>query len=408
MECVNENEKFPETLKKSVKRGENPAAIHRKDNEIPKIFHFKIGTRKNVRFMTMMHSALAEKLQKTIDAVHPIAPEWLERAALRQDQLVKPRGSLGRLEDLANRAAAIQRTERPTARPRDILVFCADHGVCAEGVNAYPQSVTWQHMLNFLGGGAAIHVLAKLADAETQFIDVGVAHDFAEPSALHNRKIRPGTRNFAVEPAMTRDETLRAILVGVEMAEASLARGRRMIGIGEMGIGNTTAAAAITAVLTHVALETAVGPGSGLSSEGVLKKASVIARAVRLHRPDSEDALDIIDKIGGLEIAAMCGAFLACAAGKTLAVADGFISTAAAALAMRLAPAAGDYIVASHLSAEIGHRALCERFALHPLLELNLRLGEASGAALAFPMIDAALSLFSDMKTFSEAGVSDR
>ncbi len=338
-------------------------------------------------------------LLRTISAP---SSEWYDRAAARQHELVKPRGSLGRLETLSIQIAAIQETERPTTSPRAVVVFCADHGICAEGVNAYPADITWMHTFNFLRGGAAVNLLATIADAELTVVDVGVAREFEDAPGLVNRKIRLGTRNFAVEPALTRDEVLQAVAVGVETVETLAEKGVRVIAIGEMGIGNTTPAAAITAVLTGESVAAVTGAGSGLDDAGILKKAGVIARALEQHQPNPSDPLDILEKVGGLEIAAMCGAFLACASKRVVAVADGYISTVAAALAIRLAPAVTEYIVFAHLSGEGGHRVLCDSFGFEPLLDLGLRLGETSGAALALPLLDAACRTLAEMKTFTE------
>jgi nicotinate-nucleotide--dimethylbenzimidazole phosphoribosyltransferase len=336
------------------------------------------------------------------DAISAPSPEWRDRAAARQNELVKPRGSLGKLETLSIQIAAIQETDRPTASPSAVTVFCADHGVCAEGVNAYPADITWMHTFNFLNGGAAVNALAAVAGAELTVVDVGIAKDFENAPGLIGRKVRPGTRNFANEPAMTSEEVQKALSVGVEIVEMLVEKGVRVIAIGEMGIGNTTSAAAITAVLTGADVAAVTGAGSGLDDAGILKKAAVIARALEKHQPNPSDPFDILEKVGGLEIAAMCGAFLACAAKRVVAVADGYISSVAAALAVRFAPAAKEYIVFAHLSGEGGHRVLCESFGFEPLLDLGMRLGETSGAALALPLLSAACETLSGMKTFSE------
>lgn len=330
------------------------------------------------------------------------SPEWRDRAAARQNELVKPRGSLGKLEALSVQIAAIQETDRPTASPNAVTVFCGDHGVCAEGVNAFPTDITWMHTFNFLDGGAAINALAAVAGAELTVVDVGIARDFEDVPGLVSRKVRPGTRNFALEPAMTREEVQKALSVGAEIVEMLVEKGIRVIAIGEMGIGNTTSAAAITAALTGADVSAVTGAGSGLDDAGILKKAAVIRGALEKHRPNPSDPLDILEKVGGLEIAAMCGAFLACAAKRVVAVADGYISSVAAALAVRLAPAVKDYIVFAHLSGEGGHRVLCASFGFEPLLDLGLRLGETSGAALALPILEAACRTLGEMRTFAE------
>lgn len=345
---------------------------------------------------------MGTSLDLLLRSISAPSPEWRDRAAARQNELVKPRGSLGKLEILSVNIAAIQETDRPTASPSAVTIFCGDHGVCAEGVNAYPADITWMHTFNFLTGGAAVNALAAVAGAELTVVDVGIAKDFENAPGLVSRKVRPGTRNFAREPAMTRDEVLKALSVGVEIVEMLVEKGVRVIAIGEMGIGNTTSAAAITAVLTGADATDVTGAGTGLDAAGILKKTDVIKRALEKHRPNPSDPLDILEKVGGLEIAAMCGAFLACAAKRVVAVADGYISSVAAALAVRFAPAARAYIVFAHLSGEGGHRVLCESFGFEPLLDLGLRLGETSGAALALPILEAACRTLAEMRTFSE------
>ncbi len=341
--------------------------------------------------------------QSLVESIHPPQPVWAERALTRQASLVKPPGSLGRLETLAARMAAIQATETPQSKPRAIVVFCADHGICAEGVNAFPPRITHQHLRNFIGGGAAIAVLAKLTGSELIVCDVGVDADISHLSGIRHSKVRRGTRNFAHEPAMTPEECDAAMHVGYTMVCELQQHGVQVVAIGEMGIGNTTVAAAITAALTGKPPELVTGRGSGLSPEGVTHKAAVIRHALERHRLRPDAPYDILVNVGGFDLAAMCGAFLGCAAGGIVAVADGYVSTAAAAVAIALAPAAREFVVFGHRSAEPGHQVLLDSLEATPLLQLDMCLGEASGAALAFSILDAACSLHVGMVTFAEA-----
>ncbi len=342
-------------------------------------------------------------LPSLLAELRPPDQTFAERALARQAELVKPPGSLGRLETLAATLAAVQATDRPQARPRAIVVFCADHGVCAEGVSAFSPRITHQHLWNFVNGGAAIAVLADLTASELVVCDVGVDADVTHIPRIRQCKVRRGTRNFAVEPALTPDEVTQALQVGVETIAELVERDIRAVAIGEMGIGNTTAAAAVTAALTGQPPALVTGSGSGLAPDGLARKIAVVEQALERLRPRADDPLDILVKVGGLELAAMCGAFLACAAHGRVAVADGFVSTAAAALAVVWAPVAREYMVFGHRSVERGHQALLDFVNAEPLLQLDMRLGEATGAALAFGVLDAACQLQGTMATFREA-----
>ncbi|MGQ9896287.1 MAG: nicotinate-nucleotide--dimethylbenzimidazole phosphoribosyltransferase [Acidobacteriota bacterium] len=338
-----------------------------------------------------------------LKSLQPPHPAWMEKALARQASLVKPPGSLGRLETLASQMAAIQATDTPQSTPRAIVVFCADHGICAEGVNAFPPRITHQHMRNFIGGGAAIAVLAKLTGSELIVCDVGVDADVSDLPGIRHNKVRRGTRNFAVEPAMLPEECDAALHAGYMTVRELAERGIRVVAIGEMGIGNTTIAAAITAVLTGSPPELVTGRGSGLSKEGVAHKAAVIQRALERYDFSPHTPYNTLIKIGGFDIAAMCGAFWGCAACGVVAVADGYVSTAAAALAIAMAPAVREFIIFGHRSAEPGHQVLLDWLEVTPLLQLHLCLGEASGAALALSILDAACSLHTAMATFADA-----
>ncbi len=344
------------------------------------------------------------RLEAAIEAIEPVDSTWLDRARARQLQLTKPPGSLGRLEEIANRMAAIQATLAPVASPARIVLFAADHGVCAEGVNPYPQAVTAQMVANFLRGGAAINSLARVAGAELEIVDAGVAYDIPEESdRLISRAVDRGTRNFCIEPAMTRDQAIEAILLGVEMADRDCA----VLGMGEMGIGNTTSASALTVVLTGLPPAAVTGHGTGADDACMRRKILAVERAVALHGPQIRDPIDMLARLGGFEIAAMCGVCLGAAAAKRAVIADGFISTVAAAVATRLHEPVRDYLFAAHRSTEPGHPPLLEIIGQRPLLDLEMRLGEGTGAALAIPILRAAVEAFTGMATFESAGVSE-
>jgi nicotinate-nucleotide--dimethylbenzimidazole phosphoribosyltransferase len=347
-------------------------------------------------------------MKETIRRIEPVAQDWLERAAARQLQLTKPPGSLGELEAIANRLAAIQQTLRPEVSRRRIYVVAADHGVVAEGVSAYPREVTTQMVYNFLRGGAAINVLARQGGIEVGVVDAGVDADFGDAPGLIQAKVVRGTVNFTRGPAMTRDEAVKSVEVGIDLARTAAAEGVELLGIGEMGIGNTTAASAIAATLTGSAPEAVTGHGAGVDDAGFRRKIAAVERALEINKPDRTDALDVLAKVGGAEIGVMAGVALGAAAERIPIVADGFISTSAAALACVLCPNVRDYLFIGHRSQERGHNSLIEFIGQRPLLDLQMRLGEGTGAALAMDIITAAARLLSEMATFAEAGVSDR
>jgi nicotinate-nucleotide--dimethylbenzimidazole phosphoribosyltransferase len=338
-------------------------------------------------------------------------PKWLKQARSHLDNLTKPLGSLGRLEDIAARFIAIRNGEIDKRLKKAAYVFVADHGVVAEGVSAYPKEVTRQMVLNFLQQGAAINVLAKLHDAELTIVDVGVDADFGALPGLLQRKIRFGTRNMLHEPAMTEEEMLQALQVGLQLATGAHEKGQTLVAVGEMGIGNTTSASAITAVLTRQAPAAVTGKGAGLEKSGQEHKIRVVDAILQKHfgeSPCSSEVLplEVLRCVGGLEIAAMVGLVLGAARYRIAIVTDGFISTVSAALAYALEPRVREYLFAGHRSEEPGHRFLLEYLGLDPILTLNMRLGEGTGAVLAMPIIESALRLYSDMATFASAGVS--
>jgi nicotinate-nucleotide--dimethylbenzimidazole phosphoribosyltransferase len=361
-------------------------------------------------------SALRSRVEKTLAAVQPIDVESVSAARARLDRLTKPRGSLGRLEDIAARVCGIQRTVTPTADKRLIIVCAGDHGVCAEGVSAYPSAVTPQMVANFIAGGAAINALASATGTGLWVIDVGVdgsedtgsATDEASAVRMICRRVRRGTRNMVQEAAMSEVELLEALAVGIDAAEHAASRGISLVGLGDMGIGNTTAASAITAALLNKRASEVTGRGTGLTDEALEHKIQVIDRALARHRLRADEPLEILRSIGGLEIAALCGVCMGAAAGRLVVVVDGFITTAAALIAVAISPDVGDYLIAAHLSPEPGHALQLQHLRQRPLLNLDMRLGEGTGAALAMNVIVAACAAFNEMATFESAGVSER
>lgn len=346
--------------------------------------------------------------EKTLREIRPIDPRWIALARERQLELTKPPGSLGRLEELANRCAAIRESLALTAIHPRIVLFAADHGVCAEGVSPYPQEVTAQMVLNFLQGGAGINALAGAGGIELKVVDVGVATALPTASELISRRVAPGTRNFCQEPAMSQGEMMCALETGIELACDSVASGCDLLGFGEMGIGNTTSASAMAAALTGQPANAVVGCGAGADEACVARKVSAVERAIALHAPSLGDPLGILRCVGGLEIAAMCGFCVGAAARRVPVFTDGFIATAGAALAVRLSPACSDYLFASHRSVEPGHVHLLAMLHSEPLLDLGMRLGEATGAALAMKIMQGAIAAFTQMATFTSAGVSNK
>lgn len=353
----------------------------------------------------MMHE---QRVLKAVARVSPVDEAWEARGRERQQRLTKPPGSLGRLEDLAVKVATVQRTTRPDVSRKAIVVAAGDHGVTAQGVSPYPKSVTAQMVANFAVGGAAINQLAACAGAELVVVDVGVDADLDDLPGVLSEKVARGTADLSTGPAMTREQTALAVDVGFRLAARLAEAGRLLIGTGEMGIGNTTSASAVVCSFTGLAVEAVVGPGTGLDAEGVSRKADVVRRALTLHAPDARDPLSVLAAVGGLEIAALAGVVLGAAASGVCVVADGFISGAAALAALRMQPHAAGYLFASHLSAEPGHARVLEALGMRPVLELDMRLGEGTGAALAMMVIEAACCAMSGMATFDEAGVEER
>ncbi|MGV4966865.1 nicotinate-nucleotide--dimethylbenzimidazole phosphoribosyltransferase [Priestia aryabhattai] len=330
-----------------------------------------------------------------------------EKAARYIDTLTKPIGSLGRLEEIAVELAAMTGEVFPTVTPPGVLVFAGDHGIVKEGVSAYPQDVTAQMALNFLQGGAAINVFSQQIDAQFKLIDIGIASDLSHKD-LVQRKVKLGTASFYKEDAMTRSEAEQAVQVGYEEAEELIAQGIKCLIVGEMGIGNTTSSTAILAVLTGEKVSKLAGMGTGISDEQLRHKVNVIEEALQNRHINPQDPIDIISKIGGLEIAGMTGAMLAAAAHRIPILVDGFICTVAALLATEINTQARDYMFASHESVEQGHACAMKLLGKKPLLNLNLRLGEGSGAAVTFPLLHSASLMIANMATFQSAGVSEK
>jgi nicotinate-nucleotide--dimethylbenzimidazole phosphoribosyltransferase len=348
------------------------------------------------------------ELSQIISQIQPLNPAWLNQARERLDSLTKPRGSLGRLEELATLYVGIRGELMPPLEKKWVVVFAADHGVVAEGVSAYPQEVTQQMVLNFLRGGAGINVLARHVRARVAVVDIGVNHDFGPIPELIDRKVAYGSRNMAQEPAFTRDEALKALLVGVELAEQATATGVDALAAGDMGIGNTTPAAALASVFTGRPVAAVTGRGTGIEDQVWRHKVAVINRALALHHPSPEDPVGALAAVGGLEIAGIAGFILGTAASRRPLVLDGFIATAGALVAAALAPTVTDYLIAAHRSVEPGHQIMLDSLGLKPLMNFQMRLGEGTGAVLGLSLLEAGVKIYREMATFAEAGVADQ
>ncbi|HXY55583.1 MAG TPA: nicotinate-nucleotide--dimethylbenzimidazole phosphoribosyltransferase [Nitrospirota bacterium] len=323
------------------------------------------------------------------------------------DNLTKPPGSLGRLEEFAKRIVAITGERMPVLDKKVIFTFAGDHGITEEGVSAYPKEVTPQMVFNFLRGGAGINVLARQAGADVVVIDIGVDYDFANAASLVSRKVVHGTANMAKGPAMTRQQAEQCIQVGIDLAREYANKGYRIFGTGDMGIGNTTPSSAIASVLTKTPVADVTGRGTGISEQSLRNKITVIEKSIALNRPDPKDPIDVLAKVGGAEIGGIAGLILGASSERVPVVVDGLISTAGAMIAYEIEPKTADYMFAGHSSVEIGQKAMLRRMGLAPILDLNLRLGEGTGAALAMMMIEAGTRIYREMATFGEAGVSD-
>lgn len=359
-----------------------------------------------------MNIASRSVISQVVSTIESPSVEWLARARAYLDSLTKPLGSLGMLEDIAAQMVSIRQQDFAAPLRKAVYVFAADHGITAEGISAYPSEVTRQMVLNFLAQGAAINVLAKLHHVEINVVDVGVDADFAGVAGLLSRKVRRGTRNMLREAAMSDVELAEALEVGLKLGVEARIKGYHLLAVGEMGIGNTTAASVITAALTRKGADRVTGKGTGLDINGQAHKRKVIEAVVQKHFGEvgnslAPDPLDVLGCVGGLEIAAMTGLILGAAQNGLAIVADGFISTASAAIAFSIEPRVRSYLFAGHQSEEPGHRILLDYIGLKPILSLNMRLGEGTGAVLAMPIIESAMCLYNGMATFASAGVSE-
>jgi len=354
-----------------------------------------------------MKESETDVIETTLRNIRPVDETLYEVAQKHLDNLTKPPGSLGRLEEFARRLVAITKNRNPLLDKKVVFTFAGDHGVVQEGVSAYPKEVTTQMVFNFLRGGAGINVLARQAGAEVIVVDIGIDHDFGEVEGLMKMKVVRGTRNLLKGPAMTRRDALRCLDVGIKLANGYAKEGYTIFGTGDMGIGNTTPSSAIASVLTGRPVSEVTGKGTGISDESLQRKIRVIEDAIRFNKPDATDVVDVLSKVGGAEIGGIAGLILGAASNRIPVVIDGFISTAGALIAYGIEPKTKDYMFAAHNSVEIGHKAMLEKMGLKPILDLDLRLGEGTGAALAMMLIEAGLKIYREMATFGEAGVSD-
>jgi nicotinate-nucleotide--dimethylbenzimidazole phosphoribosyltransferase len=345
-------------------------------------------------------------LQSALDRIRPVSSERLAEIQSRIDRQAKPQGSLGRLEEFARRYVAI--TGREDVRRKAVFTFAGDHGVVEEGVSAFPREVTPQMVLNFIDGGAAINALARSVGAEVVVVDMGVDYDFSPMEGLLLKKVAKGTANFARGPAMTRRQAIESLETGIEIAFSCKEKGIDLVGTGDMGIGNTTPSTAIAAAFTGLSVAKLTHRGTGIGDTALARKIVVIEEGLKLNAPDPADPVDVLAKVGGFEIGGIAGLVLGCAACGIPVVVDGFISTAGALIASELNPGVKDYIFAAHQSVEIGHGAMLERIGQRPILNLDMRLGEGTGGALAMGVIEASLRALREIRTFDDAGVSKK
>lgn len=346
-------------------------------------------------------------ISQILKEIKPLDKKAMEAAQARQDELTKPAGSLGRLEELSIKIAGIKCAAIPSLEHKAIVTMAADHGVVAEGVSLYPQEVTKQMVFNFLAGGAAISVLARHIGARVVVVDMGVIGGFEPHPALTCQMIDFGTQNMTRGPAMTRQQAIDAVEAGIAVLETEVTLGLDIVGTGDMGIGNTTASSAICAAITGKPVAEVTGRGTGIDDRQLAHKVKVIEQALAVNQPDASDALDVLSKVGGFEIGGLVGVILAAAAHRIPVVIDGFISGAAALTAVGFSPMTKEYLIAAHTSAEAGHQVLLNHLGLAPLLDLDMRLGEGTGAALGIFLAEAAVKILKEMATFSDAGVSE-
>jgi len=352
-------------------------------------------------------------LNQIIERIEPVNPEWIQKAQERTAQLALPPRALGTLHDISERLCGIQKSLSPSISKKAVIIMAGDHGIVSEGISAFPQEVTGAMVQNFLAGGAGINALTRYVGADVRVVDMGIIPDF-QPDQLKGgdkliiHKIRKGTHNFLKGPAMSREEAMQSVQYGFDSAGQLFENGLDILGTGDMGIGNTTASAAIGAVLTGADLADMTGPGTGLNAAGVLHKRRIIENAIFHNRPNPRDGLDVLSKVGGFEIGGIAGLILAAAVYKKPVVIDGFISTAGALIAYALCPTVLDYMFSGHCSEEPGHRLMLNHLGMSPILSLGMRLGEGTGAALAMGIMDAAAHMFCEVMTFEEAGVAGK
>jgi len=351
---------------------------------------------------------MPELLSNIVEMIRPLDRRAMAEARARQNMLTKPQGSLGRLEELSIQLAGIQGKLIPQIRHKAIITMASDHGVVAEGVSAFPQEVTIQMVYNFLRGGAGINVVARQVGARIIVVDMGVAAELEPNPQLLSRKVAFGTQNMSLGPAMTKEQAVKAMETGIEVVASEVARGLDIVGTGDMGIGNTTASSAICAVMTGKPVAEVTGRGTGIADKQLTHKVEVVSRALAVNHPDPKQPLDVLVKVGGFEIGGLVGVMLAAAAHRIPVVIDGFISGAAALIATALSPRLKDFLISAHVSAEAGHQLLLNYLGLRPLLNLEMRLGEGTGAALGIFLAEAAARIMAEMSTFGEAGVSER
>ena len=353
------------------------------------------------------------KLEEIIEGIKPVEPKWIQKAQERTAQLVMPTRALGRLHEISERLCGIQQTLAPVIDQKSILIMAGDHGVVEEGVSAYPQEVTPAMVQTFLVGGAGINAISRQVGADVWVVDMGIipeldATGLKGAERLVVEKIGNGTASFAKGPAMSRQDAEKALQVGFEQASRRVENGAEILGTGDMGIGNTTPSAAIGAVITGASLDEMVGRGTGVDDAGLAHKRDIVRRGIETNRPLPEDGLDVLAKVGGFEIGGIAGTILAAAFHRRAVVVDGFISTAGALIAHALCPTVKDYLFAGHCSQEAGHRIMLKHLGLEPILDLGMRLGEGTGAALAMGIMDSAVRMFKEVLTFREAGVADK
>ncbi len=349
-----------------------------------------------------------KKIKQTLQQIKPLDKETMEKTQARLDDLTKPPGSLGVLEKIAKQIAGITGRVIPKLPIKAAIIMAGDHGIVKEGVAAFPQEVTAQMIMNFVKGGAAMSVLTQHENAKLYIVDIGVATELPNTPHIIKRKVAYGTKNMVKGPAMTLSQALQAIEIGIEITGKAIKDGAGIIAIGEMGIGNTSPSTAIIATYSGLPVKAVVGRGTGVDENGLKTKVTAIEKALEVNKPNPDDPFEVLAKVGGLEIAGLVGVILACAANRIPVIIDGFISGAAAVIAGEIAPLARDYMLGSHLSKEPGHKVILDFLGIKPMLIMDMRLGEGTGAALAMNLVDASLKILKEMATFSEAGVTTK